>query len=1207
MQRGLGVAHRLLLIYLLGFVSVAFLGYSLVVEKNRAIELARRELSGSAYVSTVRDVLLAITDHRQAASPVEAAGQAGDGSALRQPLAALTAAQRRYGSGMGTTALAERLAFVMQELTRQHMRDPAAQAALGEAATAARSLITRIGDESGLIVDPELDSYYTMSVVVLRLPEIVTTAADLADAAIAVRPGTEGYEDARARFLLSEGAFIATTNALVSDVAAAYRANRDGRLQENLGSSFIQAEGTLRDFSRALREMAISRQSVDANPIAVRAMLRRTLTASSEFWRQAGGELDRLLQQRVDRLYERMAIDLGAAALVSLLMLGLMLLVARQITRPIRELATVADRVRRAEDYKLRAGRRAGGEIATLVDGFNAMLDRLQRDTAREQERVARDRAAAAQRRLLEAITYAATRIVGTTDWQAAVPELLKRLGLATDVSRVFLFEIHPAPDGTGLAQSCRVSWSAPEIEAMAGDARYQNDPITDGNDRQFDEWFRRRAQGEVIQVTLSQTHGEARKLFEETQTYSMLSVPIMVDGRLWGSLGFDDCRSERVWNDVEIDLLKTATALIAGAIERAQGDQMLRDRENELIEAQRIAHVGSWELDFATDRVTWSDEGWRIFGLDPIARSAWTHDENLEHIHPEDRARVAEVDAHARERGGPFDIEYRVVRPGGEVRIVRERAEPIYDAAGRPVRLLGTVHDITELKQTEAKLRESEERYALAARGADVGLWDWDLAKDRVYFSPRVHEILGVSGQALGTSIAGLFEQIVAEDRAKLQQHFDSRFAKQRRRFDFDFRVGGGPAGIRWMIIRGLIVYADGRPARLVGSLRDITDRKLAQEELIRQRETIYQNEKMAMFGSLLAGVAHELNNPLSVVIGQVVLMQQTASDPAVISRAERIRSATERCARIVRTFLAMARQRQPEPKPVRLNGVVETVLDLLAYQLRSADIRVALDLAADLPTVTADADQLHQVVTNLIVNARQALAATASPRRLSIATRHDTADGRVHLSVADNGPGVPGEIRPRIFEPFFTTKPAGEGTGIGLSLCSSIIRAYGGEISLADTPGGGATFTIMLPLHAGGAVTQRDARTESVLAGLRVLVVDDEKEIAETLSEILRDQGHMADVAPDGQRALERVLADDYDLILSDLRMPLLDGPGLHRALRQRRPAMIERLAFITGDTLSADIQSFLAESRAPCLEKPFLPEDVRRLVRQLMGRAA
>src|SRR5262245_34374964 len=210
MLRGLGVAHRLLLIYLLGFASVAFLAYSLVVEKNRAIAAARAELNGNAYVGAVRDTLLALIDNRQAVST----GEAGAGAALREPLAALTTAQQNRGRGMDTAALAERLTFVLRELTQRDLRDPAAQALLREAAVAAKSLIARIGDESNLIVDPELDSYYAMSAVVLRLPEIVTTAADLADAAIAVRPGIDGYETARAKFLLTEGAFIATTNAL---------------------------------------------------------------------------------------------------------------------------------------------------------------------------------------------------------------------------------------------------------------------------------------------------------------------------------------------------------------------------------------------------------------------------------------------------------------------------------------------------------------------------------------------------------------------------------------------------------------------------------------------------------------------------------------------------------------------------------------------------------------------------------------------------------------------------------------------------------------------------------------------------------------------------------------------------------------------------------------------------------------------------------
>ena len=296
------------------------------------------------------------------------------------------------------------------------------------------------------------------------------------------------------------------------------------------------------------------------------------------------------------------------------------------------------------------------------------------------------------------------------------------------------------------------------------------------------------------------------------------------------------------------------------------------------------------------------------------------------------------------------------------------------------------------------------------------------------------------------------------------------------------------------------------------------------------------------------------------------------------------------------------MARQRQPEPKPVELGSIVEAALDLLAFQLRSADVRLELRLATDVPMVTVDADQMHQVVTNLIVNAQQALTASPRQRILRISTWYDSANLRACLSVSDNGPGVPADIRARIFDPFFTTKPLGEGTGIGLALCSSIVRSYGGEVSISDTPDGGATFTIELPLSSPLGTPERDPEENEARSGLRILVVEDEHEIAETLSEILRQRGFETEVVFNGQEAIDRIAVREYDLVLSDLRMPVLDGPGLYRALLQRHAEVISRLAFVTGDSLSTEAQSFLRDTKIPCLEKPFLPEDVLRLVAQV-----
>ena len=719
---------------------------------------------------------------------------------------------------------------------------------------------------------------------------------------------------------------------------------------------------------------------------------------------------------------------------------------------------------------------------------------------------------------VLDAITYAARRIIGAADWQPAMPELLARLGTATQVSRAFLFEI-----SSGDRWSRHGSILPLHVVGSRGPSaeddhpRLQNVSIPTAGDSQLAELLARRSQGEVIQLTRSQTRGDARDLFDETATLSLLSVPIMVDGVIWGAIGFDDCQRERIWDDVEVDLLKSATALIAEAIARSRAEGRLRERDSQLIEAQRIASVGSWVLDFATGQVSWSDEGLRIFGLSPEAGS-WTHEENLQRIHPDDRERVAQADASSLARGGQFEIEYRIVRPDGEICTVYERAEAVRDKQGLPLRLIGTVRDVTELKTAEAKLRESEERYALAARGAGVGLWDWNVSTDQAYFSPRLHEMFGARDGELGSSISGLFDRFLPEDRDALQHQLQMRYTNQRRKFRLEIRGLHASNEERWFLVRGLILYTEGRPRRLVGSIGDITQHKRVQQEVVRQREVLFQNEKMAMLGSLLAGVAHELNNPLSVVIGQVVLLQEMTKDPALIGRAQRIQTAAERCARIVRSFLAMARQRQAERIPISLNGIVETAAELLSFQLRAADIRVELDLDADLPKIVADPDQIHQVLTNLIDNARQAVMSVTPRRVIRIATRADRKEGLAEIAISDNGPGVPLNIRERIFEPFFTTKSAGEGTGIGLSLCLSIVRSHVGAITVADRPGGGAMFTVRLPLHHNAAEVRAEQLHRRAPEDLRVLIIEDEPQILDTLREILIRQGHRVDTAVDG-----------------------------------------------------------------------------------------
>jgi PAS domain S-box-containing protein len=378
---------------------------------------------------------------------------------------------------------------------------------------------------------------------------------------------------------------------------------------------------------------------------------------------------------------------------------------------------------------------------------------------------------------------------------------------------------------------------------------------------------------------------------------------------------------------------------------------------------------------------------------------------------------------------------------------------------------------------------------------------------------------------------------------------------------------------------------------------VQDVTERRRLQAH-------VAQTEKLAAMGELLAGVAHELNNPLAVVVGNAMLLQEMAPAGPLAERAQRVAGAGNRCARIVKNFLALARQHPPERQPISLNQVVRDAVEFLGYALRVADVEAELRLETHLPALWGDPHQLHQVVVNLISNAQQALRGSPAPRRVSVTTR--LAAGRVFLEVADTGPGIPQEIADRIFEPFFTTKPVGQGTGLGLSLCRGIVEDHGGTIQALTGTGSGALFRIELPMSeprgASGPVVAVEPPT---VRNAQILVADDEIEVAQVLAELLALEGHTVDVVANGVEALDRMALTDYDLVLSDMRMPELDGPALYGEVARRRPGMERRFVFLTGDTLGPDTAAFLERAGVPSLGKPFVLAEVRRVVRSALAR--
>jgi CheY-like chemotaxis protein len=333
--------------------------------------------------------------------------------------------------------------------------------------------------------------------------------------------------------------------------------------------------------------------------------------------------------------------------------------------------------------------------------------------------------------------------------------------------------------------------------------------------------------------------------------------------------------------------------------------------------------------------------------------------------------------------------------------------------------------------------------------------------------------------------------------------------------------------------------------------------------------------------------------------------LLSEEVGGGPLVERAAKITRAAERSARIVKNFLALARQRSAERLQVAFNDVVEEAVELLAYALRVDDIEVCLRLAEPLPILWADPHQLHQVIVNLITNAHQALRDMPAPRRLSITTSFDPTHTRVRLEVADTGPGIPPALQARVFEPFFTTKPPGVGTGLGLSLCQGIVEGHGGTISLESLPGRGTLFRVELPVESAPAKVPETPQgiTPLSIQPKAILAVDDEPGITGALAYLLSRSGHQVETAANGRIALERLQQQTYDLILSDLRMPELDGVGFYRALEHSYPQLLQRVIFLTGDTLSPETRELLAQNRGLHLNKPFTAAEVRRVVQQAL----
>jgi PAS domain S-box-containing protein len=629
---------------------------------------------------------------------------------------------------------------------------------------------------------------------------------------------------------------------------------------------------------------------------------------------------------------------------------------------------------------------------------------------------------------------------------------------------------------------------------------------------------------------------------------------------------------------------------IIEDITDRKRIETALRESEERLRLAVEAAGMGVRELDMTTGQAWSTPEAEKIFGRDEERDK--TFEGWFANVHPEDQPNIRSSWERARAApGNDLMHEYRFRRPDGEWRWISANARLEF-RDGRPVRTVGVIQDITERKQIEIALRESEARLRISQEAGGIGGWDRDYVSDRLHWSDLQCRQFGVDPADGGSVTTQTWRDAVhPDDFPVVERNLRAVMANGDTDFEIEYRINT-PAGVRWMNGRGHIIRdAAGKVVRMMGVDMDVTERRALEDELrgltetlearvreeIAARETAQtraaQAERMQALGQLAGGIAHDFNNVLQAVMGALRLIERRPADQESVQRLARLANgAVGRGTSITRRLLTLGQRGELTAERLDIAELLRELGEILTHTL-GATIAVRLRLATGLRPVLADRGQLETVLVNLATNARDAmphggdLFLSAEPETVAppetVSGPHPAAlpAGRyIRLTVADLGEGMDAATLARAREPFFTTKRSGSGTGLGLAMAQAFAEQSGGALAIESKRGTGTTVTLWLPEAApdpaDDAVALRAAPEPRTHA--RILLVDDEALIREVLTQQLTDAGFDVLVAANGAEALALAETESVDAVVTDLAMAGVDGLAVIRGVQARSPGL-------------------------------------------------
>src|ERR1700686_4284621 len=556
---------------------------------------------------------------------------------------------------------------------------------------------------------------------------------------------------------------------------------------------------------------------------------------------------------------------------------------------------------------------------------------------------------------------------------------------------------------------------------------------------------------------------------------------------------------------------------------------------------------------------------------------------------------------------------EITLTRKDGTSLICLNTGAPGRDGTGTVIRYQGALMDVTASRVMERRLHQQQEFARRLIDSFPDLIFVLDNAASYTFVSPRVLEILGFEPEEMRETELGA--RTHPEDRAALRAMYDEILAGRETFASVEARVRNKKG--EWRRLRFHFSPLFDEMDKIDGVIisgRDVTDLKRLEEQLI-------QSEKLAAMGQMLAGVAHELNNPLTAILGVTELLREReGTDDSTKRQLELTHRQARRAARIVQNLLEFSRPASPLKRPLDLNNLLERTLQLQEHSLRRNNIEVDFHPETDLPAVIGDANQLIQVILNLVTNAEQAIREVRDTGRIRI--RAGRNGKQLSITVQDDGVGIRPEALPRIFDPFYTTKRPGGGTGLGLSICMSIIREHGGNIEAETLPAGGSAFTVYLPAASGQQPEALPTRSEAALSSSEVvrstadlfsdravLVLDDEESLRMLLQEGLSAKGLRVDCAATTEEALAHLGRSTYDVFLCDLHLSsngnVVDGRAAASRVLEAAGAQRPAVIYMTGDLVeSSQVAADCGEPR--CLQKPFRIYDVLALLKDVLSAA-